>query len=106
MAQQLTEAEEEIESQKQARAKAEKQRIDLSREMDEISQKLEEAGGATVAQVELNKKREAELAKLRQDLDAANSQHEASTAQLKKKHQEAVNEMATQIDHLQKTKHK
>jgi hypothetical protein len=38
-----------------------------------------------------NKKRESELAKLRRDLEEANLQHEATAAQLRKKHQDAVN---------------
>ncbi len=33
--------------------------------------RLDEAGGATAAQQELNKKREAEVAKLRRDLEEA-----------------------------------
>lgn len=68
--------------------------------------RLEEAGGATTAQLDLNKKRESELAKLRRDLEEANLQHEATTAQLRKKHQDAVNEMGEQIDQLQKAKNK
>ena len=63
-------------------------------------------GGATTAQLDLNKKREAELAKLRRDLEEANLQHEATAAQLRKKHQDAVNEMGEQIDQLQKAKNK
>ncbi|CAF0931345.1 unnamed protein product, partial [Brachionus calyciflorus] len=102
----LEESEEEIESERQAKAKAEKQRADLSRELDELNERLEEAGGATTAQLDLNKKREAELAKLRRDLEEANLQHEATNAQLRKKHQDAVNEMAEQIDQLQKAKNK
>ena len=41
------------------RAKAERQRSDLAREMESLGERLLEAGGATTAQVELNKKREA-----------------------------------------------
>jgi hypothetical protein len=55
-----------------------------------MNDRLEEAGGATTTQVEMNKKREAELAKLRRDLEEANLQHEATSAQLRKKHQDAV----------------
>ena len=33
----------------------------LSREMEELTERIEEAGGATQAQMELNKKREAEV---------------------------------------------
>ena len=40
-------------------------------ELDDLAERLDEAGGATAAQVELNKKREAELAKLRRDLEEA-----------------------------------
>ncbi|CAF4567456.1 unnamed protein product, partial [Rotaria magnacalcarata] len=36
----------------------------------------------------------------------ANLQHEATAAQLRKKHQDAVNEMGEQIDQLQKLKNK
>ena len=39
-------------------------------------------------QVELNKKREAEVSKLRKDLEEANIQQEATIISLKKKHQE------------------
>ena len=60
-----------------ARAKAERQRSDLAREIEQLGERLDEAGGATSAQVELNKKREAEVAKLRKDLEEANIQHEA-----------------------------
>ena len=51
-----------------------------------MNEKLEEAGGASTAQVELSKKREAELAKLRRDLEEANLQHEATAQQMKQKH--------------------
>ena len=65
---------------------------------------MEEAGGATSAQIELNKKREAELSKLRRDLEEANIQHESSLASLRKKHNDAVAEMGEQIDTLNKLK--
>merc|ERR1712083_346854 len=64
------------------------------------------AGGATHAQVELNKKREAEVGKLRKDLEEANIQHETTLISLKKKHQDAVAEMSEQIDQLSKVKAK
>ena len=65
---------------------------------------MDEAGGATAAQIELNKKREAELGKLRRDLEEQNIQHEAALASLRKKHNDAVAEMSEQIDHLNKMK--
>merc|ERR1719481_2451578 len=63
--------EEELEAERQARAQAERQRSDLSREIDQLGLRLDEASGATVARVELNKKREAEIVKLRKDVEKA-----------------------------------
>merc|ERR1719288_594972 len=102
----VEESEEELEAERQARAKAERQRSDLARELESLGERLNEAGGATHAQVELNKKREAEVGKLRKDLEEANIQREATLMNLKKKHQDAVAEMSEQIDQLSKMKAK
>ncbi|XP_014245702.1 myosin heavy chain, muscle isoform X14 [Cimex lectularius] len=102
----IEELEEEVEAERQARGKAEKQRADLARELEELGERLEEAGGATSAQIELNKKREAEMSKLRRDLEEANIQHESTLANLRKKHNDAVSEMGDQIDQLNKLKTK
>ena len=84
----------------------EKLRSDLSRELEEISERLEEAGGATSVQIELNKKREAEFQKMRRDLEEATLQHEATAAALRKKHADSVAELGEQIDNLQRIKQK
>ena len=52
----------------------------------------------------MNKKREAELAKLRRDLEEANMAHENQLSALRKKHNDAVGEMTDQLDRLQKQK--
>merc|ERR1719282_1851787 len=102
----IEELEQEPEAERQARAKAERQRSDLAREIEDLGHRLDEAGGATNAQVELNKKREAELNKLRKDLEEANIQHESLLSGLKKKQQDAIQEMNDQIDQLLKMKAK
>merc|ERR1712018_264881 len=84
----------------------ERKRSDLARELEQLGERLNEAGGATAAQVELNKKREAEVGKLRKDLEEAHIQHESTLMNLKKKHQDAVSEMSEQIDQLSKMKAK
>jgi len=98
--------EEELEAERQARAKAERQRSDLAREMESLGERLNEASGATAAQVELNKKRESEVNKLRKDLEECNIQHEAILASLKKKQADSVSEMSEQMDQLNKMKSK
>merc|ERR1712210_205060 len=98
--------EEELEAERQARAKAERQRSDLAREIDQLGERLDEASGATTAQVELNKKREAEVNKLRKDVEEANIQQESILANLKRKQGDATAEMTEQIDALGKMKSK
>ena len=51
----IEEMEEELEAERQARAKAERQRSDLARELESMGERLMEAGGATNAQVILRK---------------------------------------------------
>merc|ERR1712077_119479 len=102
----VEELEEELEAERQARAKAERKRSDLARELEQLGERLTEAGGATSAQMELNKKRESEVQKLRKDLEEAHIQQEATMMNLKRKHQDAVAEMSEQIDQLSKMKGK
>ena len=47
----VEEWEEELEAERQARVKAERQKSDLHRELEELTERLEEACGATTAQV-------------------------------------------------------
>merc|ERR1712200_345431 len=65
-----------------------------------------EASGATAAQIELNKKREAEVTKIRRDLEETQIQQEATIVGLKKKHQDANAEMQEQIEQLNKMRSK
>ena len=72
--------------------------------MEELTERIEEASGATAAQMELNKKREAEVIRMRKDLEEINIQQEATVLSLKKKHQDAIIEVSEQIDQLGKLK--
>ena len=65
-------AEEELQAKRQALAQAERQHSDLAREIYQLGERLDEAGGAKVAQVELNKKRESKIVKLRKDVEETN----------------------------------
>merc|ERR1719244_1877466 len=100
----VEEMEEELEAERQSRAKAERQRADLSREYDELTDRLDESCVATAAQIELNKKRETEILKMRKDLEETNISHESTIMSLRKKHQDAITEMSEQCDQLNKIK--
>ena len=92
------------EAERQARAKSERQKSDLVRELEELTDRLDEASGATAAQMELNKKREIEVGRMRKDLEEASIQQEATMLSLRKKHQDAIGEMSEQIEQLNKLK--
>ena len=68
----LEELDEELAIERQNRAKAEKSRANLSRDIEDLGSKLEDAGNNTSTQIELNKKRENELAKLKGELEESN----------------------------------
>merc|ERR1719320_2388385 len=97
---------EELEAKSHARAKSERQRSDLTREIESLGERLNEATGTTAAQIELNKKRESEVSKMRKDLEDANIQRDATISSLKKNQQDAIAEMSEQIDQLGKMKPK
>ncbi len=78
----------------------------MSFQLDELTERLDESCGATAAQMELNKRREAEAHRMRKDLEEAAIQQEATILNLKKKHQDAIAEMSEQIEQLNKLKTK
>merc|ERR1719232_298085 len=102
----VEELEEELEAERQARAKAERQRSDLAGQLESMNERISDASGATSAQIELNKKRENEVGKLRKDIEEARISNESVLLNLKKKHQDAISEMSEQIDQLTKMKSK
>merc|ERR1711992_212830 len=96
----------EINIERNNRAKAEKNRAVLSRDLEDIGTRLEQAGSNTSTQVELNKKRESELAKIKGDLEEANISHEGTLAALRQKHNNSMSELGEQIDSINKNKAK
>merc|ERR1719420_1131998 len=106
LASRIEELDEELHIERQNRAKAEKNRTTLSRDIQDLGGRLEEAGSNTSTQIELNKKREAELLKLKGELEEANIAHEGTLAALRQKHNNTMAEMGEQIDGLNKNKAK
>merc|ERR1719515_102752 len=102
----VDELDEEICVERGNRAKAEKNRALLSRDLEDIGTRLEQAGSNTSTQIELNKKREAELAKIKGDLEEANISHEGTLAALRQKHNNGMSELGEQIDSINKNKAK
>merc|ERR1712083_904857 len=65
-----------------------------------------EVGANTSTQVELNKKREAELARIKAELDELNISHEGILAGMRMKHNNMMSDLGEQIDGLNSSKMK
>jgi len=59
-----------------------------------------------LVQGEATRRREQELVKLRKDVELLTVQHESSEASLRKRHQEAINELNDQLEQLSKNRNK
>jgi len=102
----LEELDEELSIERNNRAKAEKSRAMLKKDLEDLGSRLEEAGANTATQVELNKKREAELARLKGELEELNIAHEGTLAALRMKHNNTMSELGEQIDGINGNKMK
>merc|ERR1712042_34251 len=102
----IEELDEELCIERGSRAKAEKNRTILSRDITDLGSRLEEAGSNTSTQIELNKKRENELTKLKGELEESNISHEGVLAALRSKHNNTMGDLGEQIDSINKNKAK
>ena len=101
----IGELEEELAPERQNRNKAEKNRSTLSRDIENLGEKQDVANN-TAAQIELNKKREAELHMLKTEMEDSNLAFEDVLANTRSKHNSVISEMGRQIDDLNKAKAK
>merc|ERR1712033_65271 len=76
----------------------------LKKDIEDISSRLEAAGSNTATQVELNKKREGELARLKGELEELNIANEGTLAALRMKHNNTMSDLGEQIDSLNANK--
>merc|ERR1712180_23709 len=102
----MEELDEELAVERGNRSKAEKSRTMLKKDIEDIASRLEAAGSDTSTQVELNKKREAELARLKGELEELNIAHEGTLAALRMKHNNTMADLGEQIDSLSANKTK
>ncbi|OCT60814.1 hypothetical protein XELAEV_18046836mg [Xenopus laevis] len=102
----IEELEEELEAERNTRTKIERQRLDLSNEVDDLHDKLEELGGSAAPQVEINRKLDTELAHLRQELEEVLLQSEATASSIQKKHALSLVEATEQYESMQSVRMK
>merc|ERR1711931_348257 len=97
---------EDIEYERELRQRVEREKADFSVQVIQLTERIEEVEAGADGQIEINRKRDAELAKLRKLLEDVHLEAEQTQHMLKKKHQEAIVDFQDQIDILTKSKHK
>ncbi|XP_050073806.1 paramyosin, long form [Anopheles maculipalpis] len=95
---------EDLESERGLRQRIEREKADLSVQVIQLSERLEEAEGGAEGQLEINRKRDAELTKLRKLLEDVHLESEETAHILKRKHQEIVSDFNEQIETLTKSR--
>jgi chromosome segregation ATPase len=93
-----------LEAEREIRQRIEREKSDLTIQVISMSERLEEAEGGTESQLEVNRKRDVELSKLRKLLEDVHLESEETAHLLKKKHQEIVIDFNEQIESLSKAK--
>merc|ERR1711892_1305419 len=100
----LEEVDEELQIERSYRAKADKSRAILKKDIEDIAARLEEVGANTSTHIELNKKREADLARIKVELDELNISHEGMLSGMRQKHNNTMSDVVEQIDSLNTSK--
>nr|XP_049577122.1 myosin-10 isoform X3 [Syngnathus scovelli] len=101
---QLSELQEDLESEKMCRSKAEKLKRDLSEELEALKTELEDTLDTTAAQQELRTKREQEVAELKKAIEEEGKNHEAQIQEMRQRHAIALEELSEQLDQAKRFK--
>nr|XP_020466660.1 myosin-10-like [Monopterus albus] len=101
---QIAELQEDLESEKLCRSKAEKIKRDLSEELEALKTELEDTLDTTAAQQELRTKREQEVAELKKAIDEETKNHEAQIQEMRQRHATALEELCEQLEQAKRFK--
>uniref|UniRef100_A0A7N8XYM5 Myosin, heavy chain 10, non-muscle n=1 Tax=Mastacembelus armatus TaxID=205130 RepID=A0A7N8XYM5_9TELE len=101
---QIAELQEDLESEKMCRSKAEKLKRDLSEELEALKTELEDTLDTTAAQQELRTKREQEVAELKKAIDEETKNHEAQIQEMRQRHATALEELSEQLEQAKRFK--
>merc|ERR1712126_420854 len=78
---------EDLDNERELRQRIEREKADLSVQVIQLSERLEESEGHVEGQLDINKKRDHELTKLRKLLEDVHLESEETAHMLRKKHQ-------------------
>ncbi|VDM97939.1 unnamed protein product [Thelazia callipaeda] len=96
----IQDLEEEIESEYQTRQKSDRLQCDLQREITEVSEHLQDHMGMMDAQIQMNKKKELEIIRLRQELEEFNISQENMLANFRMENMQKVTVQNSDLERL------
>jgi len=97
---------EDLESEMSLRRRVEHEKQSMQMQIISLSERLTEAESGSTSQMEINRKREAEMAKLRKLLEDVHTESEQQIHTLRTKHQTAMMELQEQIERMSREKEK
>ena len=97
---------EDLESEMQLRRRVEHEKQQFQMQIISLSERLTEAESGSESQLEINRKREAEMAKLRKLLEDVHNESEQQIHTLRTKHQTSMMELQEQIERMSREKEK
>jgi len=97
---------EDLESEMAMRRRVEHEKSSFQMQIISLSERLTEAESGSESQLDINRKREAEMAKLRKLLEDVHSDSEQQIHMLRTKHQTAMMELQEQIERMSRDKEK
>merc|ERR1712142_1144529 len=97
---------EDLDSEMGLRRRIEHEKQNLQMQIISLSERLTEAESGSESQLDINRKREAEMAKLRKLLEDVHTESEQQIHQLRTKHQTAMMELQEQIERMSREKEK
>merc|ERR1711936_1152325 len=97
---------EDLESEMTMRRRVEHEKQGLQMQIISLSERLTEAESGSESQLDINRKREAEMAKLRKLLEEVHTESEQQIHTLRTKHQTSMMELQEQIERMSRDKEK
>jgi len=100
------ELEEAAERERAGRLRAEKELSEVIYQLDSLQERLDEAEGVSSSHLEISRRREQEVQKLKKDFELFVIEHETAEASQRKRYQDTINELTDQLEHLNRNKSK
>jgi len=97
---------EDLDSEHSMRRRVETEKQALQMQIISLSERLTEAESGSESQLDINRKRDAEMAKLRKLLEEVHTESETTIHQLRTKHQTAMMELQEQIERISREREK